>query len=587
MGLLNFFFKAKYLADDRNKYYTARYVNVSRDYYHRNLEGEKSPNITLKDQYLNVIYNSNKDNKWSFGPSVEFYQSLNPTTNPDNKIEFNIQKYRLEYRTYIGRYLMLNPKSGLSYFHYIAPIDHRERNFDFHILADYSNSGYGVRLAYDYGPMVNTGLYQYALDAGNNGIIVSPYIIKPYLKGRLGVTLFANYTYRFDMENGSLNINPKIETYLFKNWYFVTGGTYNFTQQQYREQQISNSSYYVEFSIKKKWGNIDTYITKREVVRFKVQAFKDENSNGIKDKYEQGVPHIKIRIKLTNVADQKIIESFPYDFTLLTNEKGIVTFNDIPVGFYDILINQLSELKEYFFVSKSAERIEMLKASTYYIPFQKAEKIIGQVVVKRRKFTKASEQHVDVLNIKVTAYNKQGDSYSAFTNKEGKFVIFTPGNNTYYLRIENVFGKTFKILKNDIPVVLTDSTSDAVVFNVVELNRQIRPKRAKPAVPDSLKKSIQKIKVLPGDMYAKTGEKGVEKDAVPDFEIRTIPEVEQTMVPGKFYVVVGEVSSKKQALKYKKVMVEQGINAYVGITNKAKLFYVFTNHYQTRAEAKA
>lgn len=95
MGLLNFFFKAKYLADDRNKYYTARYVNVSRDYYHRNLEGEKSPNITLKDQYLNVIYNSNKDNKWSFGPSVEFYQSLNPTTNPDNKIEFNIQKYRL------------------------------------------------------------------------------------------------------------------------------------------------------------------------------------------------------------------------------------------------------------------------------------------------------------------------------------------------------------------------------------------------------------------------------------------------------------------------------------------------------------
>nr|NQU89676.1 hypothetical protein [Bacteroidota bacterium] len=155
MGLLNFFFKAKYLTNDRKKFYTAKYINVSRDYYNVSFEGDKFPNIVLKDQYANFFFNSNANAKyrWSLGPSVEFYKSSNPTTNPENKIAFNIRKYRLEYRAFIGRNLMLALKNGLSYFHYIDPVDYRQSKYDFHLQADYSKNGYGLRLAYDYGPM--------------------------------------------------------------------------------------------------------------------------------------------------------------------------------------------------------------------------------------------------------------------------------------------------------------------------------------------------------------------------------------------------------------------------------------------------
>jgi len=589
MGLLNFLVKLKYLPDNEKRYFSTKYFNISRDYYNISITGDKLPNILLKDQYANILYHTdaNSIHRWSLGPSAEFYQKVNPTSNPENQIAFDITKFRLEYRGYIGRSLMISMKSGLSYFHYIDPVDYKTDKFDFHLLSDYHKNGYGIRLAYNYGPMVNTGLYQYALDAITNGINISPYAIKSFLSGRIALTFFTNYTYRFDMEYGSINVNPKIEAYVFRNWYFVTSGTYNYTHQQYKEQQVGNSSYYVEFSIKKKWGKSHEYQSGKELIRLKVYAFQDDNGNGKKDKGEAGIPYIKIRAQLTNVADQRVMQSLPYDFTLLTNEDGMVIFNGMPKGFYDLLISPLSELKEYFFVSQSAEKLELSQKSTYYVPFQKASKITGQIVVKRRKFLKEEEQGMDIANVRVSAFNKQGESFSDLTDENGRFTIFAPGNNTYYLRMKNVFGNKFKILKNDIPVTLSDSISEPAVFNVVELDRQLKLKKAKPAVAGTSKPSSQKLKVLSGDLYEKTGDKGADKDAAPDFNIKTAPVLDQQMIPGKFYVVVAEVVSRLEALRYNVIMKEQGINTYVGVTNNPEKFYVFTNHYQKRAEAKS
>jgi hypothetical protein len=153
--------------------------------------------------------------------------------------------------------------------------------------------------------------------------------------------------------------------------------------------------------------------------------------------------------------------------------------------------------------------------------------------------------------------------------------------------MENVFGADFKILHNDIPAVLSDSTSGEVVFNVAETNRQLRIKKADPVAQNSAKSAQQKLKVLSGDLYEKTGEVAVDKNATPEFDITPAPVEEQIMISGKFYVVVGEVKNLKSAIKYKKLMAEQGINTYIGLTNKPNLLYVYTNHYQSKAEAKA
>ncbi len=113
--------------------------------------------------------------------------------------------------------------------------------------------------------MVNTGLYQFAIDAITNGVNISPYMIKTYFNGVAKVSMFANYTHRFDMNFSSLNINPKVETYLYRDWYLVVGGTYNFSHQIYEERTFQRSFFYLEFSIKKRWGLKEKAKSKKEL----------------------------------------------------------------------------------------------------------------------------------------------------------------------------------------------------------------------------------------------------------------------------------------------------------------------------------
>lgn len=589
MGLLNFSTKVKYNIGESKNYISTRYINVARNYYNVNSEGYRLPEIRLKDQYANILFHSNTNKKfrWYIGPSIEYYHSSNPVSNEDTRIIYDIRKYRMEFKGYIGRHLMLNIKYGIGEFFYHEIEDQTDTRYDFHLLGDYHNSGYGVRLSYDYGPMVNMGLYQYALDAGNNSVNISPYVIKTYLKGRVNLTIFTNYTYRFDLKYGSLNINPKVETYVYKDWYAIVGGTYNYTQQTYNEFDTRRSFYYMEFSIKKRWGKSDYDKWKKDLRRLKIQLFQDENGNGKMDNYEKGIPNVKIRLQLTNTASQSPRGNFPVDITLLSNDKGIVTFNRIPKGFYKSTIIPISDLKEYFYVNRSTEQIELNKNEVYYIAFQKASKIVGKVNLKRQKFVKGSGGKIDMTNIKVTAYNKLGNSYSTFTRKDGSFAIFAPGNHTYQIRIKNVFGKSFRILRNDIPLLLVDTTTTPVVFEIVEQNRKINFKKAAPASKETGRPQLQKIKVLPGKFYDNSDRKAVDKDAVPDFNITKMPLEIKEMIFGKYYIIAGHIQNFADAERLMKILHEQGIKSYLGtVSDTTESYYVYLSYFNSKAEAR-
>ena len=588
MGLLNFFTKIKYSIGETKNYISAKYVNSRRNYYNVNSEGYRLPEIRLKDQYANVLFHSNSNRKfhWYLGPSVELYYSSNPMPNQDDRVTYDIQKYRMEFKGFFGRHLMMHIKYGLGKHSYKEIENQTDTRYDFHLLSDYHNNGYGIRFSYDYGPMVNMGLYQYAMDAGSNSVNVSPYVIKTYLKGRVSVSLFTNYTYRFDLKYGSLNINPKIETYIFKDWYFIIGGTYNYTQQSYNDFDSRRSFYYTEFSIKKRWGKSDYNKWKKDLRRLKIQLFQDENGNGKMDKYETGIPNVKIRLQITNTASQSPRGNFPVDITLLSNEKGIVTFNRIPKGFYKITIIPISDLKEYFYVNKSVEQIELNKNSVYNIPFQKASKIIGKVALKRQKFTKDSETNIDLANIKITAYNKLGNSYSTFTHKDGSFVIYAPGNHVYQVRMKNVFGKGFRILRNDIQLLLVDAIADPVVFDIVEQNRKINFKKATPSDEATDSKALQKIKVLPGTIYNNSDREPVVKDGIPTFKISNMSLEINKMIQGRYYIIVGHIYNFTDAEKLMKILHEQGTKSYLGVSEVPDSYYVYLECTNTRAEAR-
>ncbi len=587
MGLLNFFTKFKYDINNSKNYITAKYINSSRNYYNINTEGVKLPEIKLRDQYVNIFFhsNSNKKIRWYMGPSVEFYRSSTPVLNEGTRIEYDINKYRMEYKGFFGKHIMINAKYGIGESTYQEVNTFADIQHDFHLLADYHRGGYGLRLSYDYGPMVNNGLYQYAMDAGNNSINISPSIIKTYVKGRVALSMFTNYTYRFDLKFGSLNINPRIETYVIKDWYVVLGGTYNYTQQYYEQFDSQKSFFYFEFSVKKRWGKSDYNKWKKDLRRLKIQLFKDENSNGKMDNNEEGISNAKVRIQIKNAANQTFNFNFPVDITLMTNDKGIAIFNRLPMGFYKVTVVPLTDLQEYFYVNKSTEQIELNKNLTYAIPFQKASKIFGSINLKRQKFTD-SDRIINMANIKVTAFDKMGNSYSTFTTKDGKFVIFAPGNQDYTIRIKNVFGSTYRILNNDIRVLLGNSTNSPIIFEVREKNRKIKFKKATPTSKDPQAPKLQKIKVLPGEIYENTNNKAVDKNAIPIFNTPKIPIEITEMIPDNFYIIAGEFNNFEAAKKLLQILREQGVNSKLGVTNNPETYYVYLEYTKSRDEAR-
>lgn len=591
MGLFNFSLTSTVGLGNGKQNLSIKYVNSSRKYSSYNDEGIKLPEKKLYDQYVTLLFHSSKnpDHIFDIGPSIENYHSNTPaSSNSDQYVYYESQKLRLEYKGVIKKNVTLSVKGGLNNITYIDYTEIQQLKYDFHFLGSYSFlGGYSFTASYDYGPMVNTGLYQFANDVENNSLTVGPTVTKSYFQERINLSLFASYIYRFDLKYASLNINPKIETYIARNWYVGVSGTYHYTKQEYH-RFVSKSDYtYIEFSVKKKWGKTDFNQWYKDTRSLKIVLFQDDNANGIKDYGEQGIPYVKTRVKLTNAASDNFMERFPVDITLLSNDAGVVIYNRLPVGFYDIQITPLIDLKEYFYVNRSAEKVELSQSTAYYIPFQKATKIQGYINIKREKFIQKGQETIDLANIRVTAYNKQGNSYSAFTLEDGSFTIFVPGDIQYFVRMENVFGSRFKIPKNDILITPVYGSNNEVMFDVVESSRQVAFKKAEPASPaDTVQQQPLKIKVLSGKFYENKSDTTVDKSALPQFNMPEVPVEEQQLIAGNYYIVFWQETDKELAFRQTKVFRENGFTANFAFDDTLNKYIIYTNYYQSAADAK-
>lgn len=589
MGLLNFGASGIVQLNNRRNFFSIKYVNSSRKYHTYTFDGEELPNSELHDQYVLLLFNSssNPNHTWEAGPSTESYRSYRPSsTLGTDANEYFAQKLRLEYKGVIYKFFTLQVKTGVNNIHLKETTEKNYLKYDFHVMGGLSfKYGLGCSFNYDYGPLVNNGLYQFSGDVDNHSISISPSVMGTYFKERINFNLFANFIHRMDLGYTSLNINPRIEAFVTHDWYVVASGTYHITKQEYPDFVNQNAYTYLEFSIKKRFGKSDINKWQKNTRRLRIVMFKDDNGNGVKDDGELGLPFVKTRLKLTNSDNPNFSEQFPVDIILLSNSAGTVNYNRLPKGFYELSITPLSDVKEYFYVDKTAEKLELTRNATYYIPFQKANKINGSIKVQRGKFIKAGEEKVDLKNIKVTAYSKQGNSYSSFTLEDGSFTIFVPEDNTYYLRIGNVFGSSFKIIQNDIPVIVGDTTNNTVVFNVSEITRQVKFKESKPAKTDTVPEPL-KIKVLHGKFYENSPEAAVDPNAIPQFNIPEAPVQEVDILPGNFYVVIGTDSTRTNAVRLKKIADENGLDANLGYDETDGNYYIFTGYFQNKGEAK-
>ena len=137
MGLLKIGAGIKFMPFSRSQYFSARYINISRTFYNYNYLGQKMRPFTLHDQYANFLFHSykNKNNRWSVGPSVEFYQSLTPLySGVRENADYQVQKFKIEFYEQLWNDLKLEVKAGIRNISYFGDIVYEDMKYDFNFV---------------------------------------------------------------------------------------------------------------------------------------------------------------------------------------------------------------------------------------------------------------------------------------------------------------------------------------------------------------------------------------------------------------------------------------------------------------------
>lgn len=283
------------------------------------------------------------------------------------------------------------------------------------------------------------------------------------------IRLMVNVSYSNDLVSKSSysNITSQLFWYLPKDWQVRFLNVYTVQARTTSTETVERfQNMYFEASLRKEFG------IQQPTIKFydlKIKFFKDYNGNRIMNENEPGIKNVLINI-------QRIDENtnqFP-DFTsgeLLSNQYGEVNFENIPAGIYQINYNPVGNEAGTFSKSDVDLTINLKKNSTFEIPFVEKNKVFGKIVLNRSRLSGLGK--VDVSNIRITATDSRGNTFSTLTNKDGEFTIFAPITDEYIVNVNNIFYENFDIRQNNFRVQFNGYKQFEVNFVFDEKVRRI------------------------------------------------------------------------------------------------------------------
>ncbi|MFD2162963.1 SdrD B-like domain-containing protein [Paradesertivirga mongoliensis] len=238
---------------------------------------------------------------------------------------------------------------------------------------------------------------------------------------------------------------------------------------------IVMSNLFFGVGIKKRIG---VPVSARKYHKLSVAVFKDLNGNGKQDRDEQGLKNVLVNIKplvkdtaLTNYSGLRDNgEHF------ITNEQGKVTYNNLPKGSYIVKIVPLSESDGFFAGSEQVVKID--GNQDLMMPLNQGVQLTGVLVAERDPTAADFDKKVDLSKIRVSALDSLGKTFTALTDKDGRFSIRLPAG-VYQVSInENALPDNFE-LEQKLTTIEMITVSDIynLTFFIKERKRKINIKR--------------------------------------------------------------------------------------------------------------
>lgn len=283
------------------------------------------------------------------------------------------------------------------------------------------------------------------------------------------VRLMVNVSYSNDLVSKSsyTNLTSQVFWYLPRNWQFRLLNVYTIQSRVTPTEAVERfSNMYFEANIRKEFG------FQQPAIRFhtlKLVFFKDYNGNRIKNDNEPGIKNILISIQ--RIRDENNEYASFSSGELLSNQYGEVIFEDIPDGLYKLNYNSIGNEAGTFSKADIDLNIRLDKNQTYYIPFVEKNKIFGKIILNRSKLSGMGK--IDVSNIRITATDSKGNTYSTLTDKHGQFTIFAPITDEYVVTVNNIFYENFDLRQNNFRVQFNGYKQFEVNFVFDEKIRRI------------------------------------------------------------------------------------------------------------------
>ena len=204
----------------------------------------------------------------------------------------------------------------------------------------------------------------------------------------------------------------------------------------------------------------------KEYYDIELVFFKDDNGNNVVEKEEGRIQGIKVMLIPLNTKTKASGAA-----SLVSAESGVVRYKNLVAGKYLVKYYPIDDLKGYFNFGESEMTIDLVADQTIETGFSKAGKIYGAIILNRSQFS--SLGNVDLANIRITAINSVGKSYSTLTDRFGNYTIYIPENQKYTVSINNLFGDKFEIKQDNSIIDLSEKVSHAYNFEISEKKRKI------------------------------------------------------------------------------------------------------------------
>ena len=460
--------------EDRINFSYAKFDQVNMQYINDVLQPAQK---TYYDNYI-LFYNKNLNKKLSFniGPgfNIEMFNTPYIAIGSNDFFKTHTAKILTGLRfNDISRQLYINPKIEIGK---IIPINEQSINtwkatntFKFNLYSRYKDIELYVQ--YQNGP---NGIYNqyYYFNSGylTKWLYFMPSYNKTFFNDKINIDLRANYRYDIALDDKYLAFNTIINFYLPDDWtlWLLNSVNTNTKRDQINNATLRYTSVYFEVGIRKEFNCKQPRFQYHDL---NIVFFKDLNGNRKKEKNEPGLRNVLALIEPDyEIEDAKLRKDFVSQ-KLLTGADGNIEYNNIVNGAYNLKYVLIGDMVGNFNREELTQHFVVDKDKTIYIPYLENNRIVGKVILNRDPLS--SLGNIDVSNIRVVAEDTQGHSYSALTDKQGKFVLYTPVTDHYVVKINNIFYESFDIQQPEYIVKFNGYKQFEVTFVFDEKKKQI------------------------------------------------------------------------------------------------------------------